>query len=102
MRGELTDNITDSIYQEHDKIAMTFDDPGDVRLLVDAREAGKVWAKARKQFRSVLKKGEIKKVAIFGNQPFLRAMLTFYRIVSGVNKVRNFSSKDDAIAWLND
>ena len=63
---------------------------------------GKAFSKARKQFVSVLKKDEVKKVAILGNKPFMRAMLAFYRIVSGVDKIRNFSSKDDAIVWLND
>jgi len=102
MSGELTDDVTDAIYEEHDRIAATLDDPDDIRLLVDAREGGKACSKARKQFTSVLKKEEIKKVGIIGNMPFLRAMLTFYRIVSGVDKVRKFSSKEDAIAWLND
>ncbi len=98
--GELSDDVTDMIYRENEKIAATFDDPNDIRLLVDARESGKAYSKARKQFSGVLKKKEIKKIAVLGNKPFLKAMLTFYRIVAGVDKIRSFSLKDDAIAWL--
>ena len=69
-------------------------------LLVDTYEGGKTLSKARKTFTTVLQKDSLHKVAILGNKPFIRAMLKFHRIVSGVDKMRIFLNKDDAIKWL--
>ena len=100
--GEIEGIDSQVIYDKTEQAVLTLDNPNEIKLLVDARDAGKAFSKARKQFVSVLEKDEVKKVAILGNKPFMRAMFAFYRIVSGVDKIRSFSSKNDAIVWLND
>ncbi len=100
IRGSISIETSNMLFAKNDEIVKTLDDPHDVRMLVDATESGKTDSKARKQFNQVLKDDNVKKMAILGNKPFLRAMLAFHRIVTGVDKIRNFSSREDAIEWL--
>lgn len=100
--GEIKDEESKILFKKTEQVVLTLNNPDNVKLLIDASDAGKAFSKARKQFVSVLKKDDVKKVAILGGKPFMQAMLAFYRILSGVDKLRSFSLKEDAIAWLND
>jgi len=100
--GEIKDDESKILYKKTEQVVLTLNNPDNVKLLIDASDAGKAFSKARKQFVSVLKKDDVKKVAILGGKPFMRAMLAFYRILSGVDKIRGFSLKENAIAWLSD
>ncbi len=100
IRGFISIETSQMLFARNDEIVKTLDNPNDVRMLIDATESGKTDSKARKQFNQILKDDNVKKMAILGNKPFLRAVLTFHRIVTGVDKIRIFSSREDAITWL--
>ena len=98
--GDTTAEISKEVYEKTEKTVLAIGNPDKINLIVDTFDAGKALSKARKTFNTVLQKDIINKVAILGNKPFLRAMLKFHRIVSGVDKMRIFVNKDEAIAWL--
>ncbi len=100
IRGFVSIERSEMIFAKNDEIVKTLDNPDNVRMLIDAQETVKTDSKSRKQFNSVLKDDNVSKIALLGDKPFLRAMLTFHRIVTGVDKLRNFSSREDAITWL--
>jgi len=98
--GDTTADMDKEIYEKTEKAILAIGNPYTVNIIVDTFDAGKTLSKARKSFNAVLQKDRVNKVAIMGNKPFLRAMLKFHRIVSGVDKMRIFENKDEAIAWL--
>ena len=98
--SDTTAEMSKEIYEKTEKAISSIGNPQKINILIDTFDAGKALSKARKTFNAVLQKDIINKVAILGNKPFLRAMLKFHRIVSGVDTMRIFVNKDDAIAWL--
>ena len=98
--GDTTAELSKEIYEKTEKTLQSMGNPPEFSFLVDTYDAGKAFAKPRKTFTTILQKDRLHKVAILGNKPFLRAMLKFHQIVSGVDKMRIFLNKDDAIAWL--
>lgn len=98
--GDTTAELDKELHTKTEKALQSIGNPPKFSFLVDTFDAGKALSKARKSFNAVLQKDSLYKVAILGNKPFVRAMLTFHRIVSGVDKMRIFLNKDDAIIWL--
>lgn len=98
--GDTTAEMNNKIYEKTEKTISAMGNPDKINFLVDAFEGGKTLSKARKTFNAVLQKDRVNKVAVLGNKPFIRAMLKFHRIVSGVDKMRIFLNRDDAIMWL--
>jgi hypothetical protein len=98
--GDTTSEMDKEIYEKTEKAILAIGNPYKINIIVDTYDAGKTLSKARKSFNAVLQKDRVNKVAILGIKPFLRAMLKFHRIVSGVDKMRIFENRDEAIAWL--
>lgn len=69
-------------------------------VFIDNNKAGKISSKARKIFHKLDNREASGKVAIFGLHPVARVIASFYMGVSKNKKMRFFSNKEEALAWL--
>jgi hypothetical protein len=83
-------------------IARELKDPQRVRVLAVSAKVGKIESKARKILMNDLNDPTLYKMALVGSNPFLKALISFVFIVTGLDKARMFSNEKDAIGWLNE
>ena len=85
-----------------DLMVNLLDEHGEMNILVDLSKADRPTAEQRKvivnALRSYLKK--IKKVAIFGQTPLMKAVSYFIIHAAGYSNTRFFDSRNKAEAWL--
>jgi hypothetical protein len=101
-------NITGPIDEEDAKkissatraAARQLKDPQRVRILAVSSNVEKIESKPRKILMNDLKDPTLNKMAFVENNPYLKALISFTFILTGVDKVRMFSNEKDAIDWL--
>jgi hypothetical protein len=102
-------NITGQFDEEEAKkisnatraVARELKDPQRVRILAVASNVGKLGSKARKILMNDLKDPTLYKMAFVDSNPFIKVLISFIFILTGLDKVRMFSDEKDAIGWLN-
>jgi hypothetical protein len=82
------------------KFAQQLRDPKCVKILFDAREAGRASFQARRAMVRTLQRPLLSRLAVFGAQPVGRLMIRFILRVSGETKIRFFDEEKEAIEWL--
>jgi hypothetical protein len=82
-------------------VARELKDPRRVRILAIASNVGKLGSKARKILMNDLNDPTLYKMAFVDTNPFIKALISFIFIVTGLDKERMFSDEKDAIGWLN-
>ena len=73
---------------------------GKVNFMIDLNKSGKNSPGARKTWKTLTEHDNTGKVATFGLHPVAKVIASFVMRVSGGNKMRFFSTKEEAIAWL--
>ena len=71
-----------------------------LRLLVDARRAGKLSPAARKTFAGLSRDPRVGKCAILGLGRYQSLMVNLFNRAAGRDKVRLCASLEQALAWL--
>jgi hypothetical protein len=82
-------------------MAQELKDPQRVRILAVSSNVGKMGSKVRKILMNDLKDPTLYKMAFAESNPYLKALISFIFIVTGLDKVRMFSNEKDAQDWLN-
>ncbi|WP_321289707.1 STAS/SEC14 domain-containing protein [uncultured Sunxiuqinia sp.] len=73
---------------------------GKVNFLIDLNKSGKNTPGARKTWKILTEHDNTEKVATFGLHPVAKVIASFVIRASSGNKMRFFSTKEEAIAWL--
>jgi hypothetical protein len=82
-------------------IARELKDPQRVRILAVSSKVGKIESKARKILMNDLNDPTLCKMAFVGSNPFIKALISFVFILTGLDKARMFLDEKDAVGWLN-
>ena len=71
---------------------------GKLNYLIDLNKAGKNSPEARKMWKTLTEDDNTEKVAMFGLHPVAKVLASFVMGISSGNKMRFFSTKEEAIA----
>ena len=74
--------------------------PTEVCILVEGEELGRLPKPTRSVAMETLKRPDLKRVAIVTSSRFGRIMLRFIVVATGIDKVRAFRDKAEALKWL--
>jgi len=74
--------------------------PAEVRILVEGKGIGRLSKPTRSAAMEALKRPDLKKVAVVTSNRFGRIMLRFIVVATGIDKVRAFPDKVEALKWL--
>jgi mitochondrial fission protein ELM1 len=100
--GPVDEEDTKNITAVSKALVKQLKDPQKVKLLVSVSNFRSTPSKVRKLFINGLKLNSVYKVAITGPNPYLEALITFFFIATGINKVKLFNNEREAIQWLNE
>jgi hypothetical protein len=76
--------------------------PDKVKILVVTERYGKTTPKARRHLMQDMNRPELYKMAIVGSNPYARAFINLYLLVTRSKKVKTFLREQDAMEWLKD
>ena len=99
VEGSFTEQSFKKHIEEMGEVVSQLKDPNNVLVLIDARRIGKAGYKVRKHGNKLFKNG-LKKVALWGCNPVVRTLVTFFSITFSSEKMKAFSTKDKARQWL--
>lgn len=85
--------------KEMSAVVSQLKDPNNVLILIDAHKIGKAGHRVRKHGNKLFENG-LKKVALWGCNPVIRTLVSFFSIAFGSGKMRAFLTKDEARQWL--
>jgi hypothetical protein len=85
---------------ETEACAQRLEDPGRVRILVNAPKLGHSNRQARRAMADSLRRPTLHRLAIHGANPIGRVMIRFLTVAAGVDKARGFATESEAVAWL--
>ena len=86
--------------EEVEGVVAQLKDPDNVHILVDAHKMEKSGYRVRKVGNELFNKNGLKKVALWGCNPLVRTLVTFFSIAFGMEKMKAFLAKDEARQWL--
>jgi pantoate kinase len=75
-------------------------DPNNVRVLTVSNDFGKATSRARKQLMKNLNESKLHKMAVMGKNPFMKTLITFIVMATGLKKVKLFTGEKEALDWL--
>jgi hypothetical protein len=74
--------------------------PENVRILVEGVEIERMRRHVRAAAIDVLRKPDLKRMAVVSSSAVVRIMLRFMSVVTGLDKIRTFADETTAVAWL--
>ena len=74
--------------------------PDEVRVLIEGTGLGSLPRGVRSATIETLKHPDLKRVAVVTSHRFTRIMMRFIVTVTGIQKIRAFSNREDALDWL--
>lgn len=86
--------------QETSAVIRRLRNPGDVRLLVDARTMGRPSLEVRRLALGTLDIPELTRFAVWGAGPVARALFRILRAFTRSRKLRLFATEREAVEWL--
>jgi ABC-type cobalamin transport system permease subunit len=99
--GQIDEEDAKKISSTTRAVARELKDPRRVRILAVGANVGKTGSKVRKILMNDLNDPTLYKIALVDSNPFIKALISFMFIVTGLDKARTFSDEKDAIGWLN-
>jgi hypothetical protein len=96
----LDDEVSRRLFNKTAELAAKLKDPRKIRILAVSDTFGKPTPAARRSLMNNVKRSELYKLAMVGNNPFMRAVISFFLSVGSTGKVRLFENEDDALEWL--
>jgi hypothetical protein len=100
IEGPIDDEDSQRIVDMITEFKKKLREPDKVRILAISETAAKPTPRARRLLMKNTKRNDFYRIAIVGNNPYMRAVFSFFLIVSGSNKIRLFANKNDALDWL--
>lgn len=100
LTGQIDEEEAKKVSSATRALAQELKDPQRVRILTVSSNVGKPRPKVRKILMNDLNDPTLYKLALVDSNPFLKALISFIFIVSGISKARMFLNETDAIGWL--
>jgi hypothetical protein len=100
--GQIEEEDAKNIETMSEKLVTQLKDPRKVKVFISVSNLSRMSSKVRKIFINGLKRNNLYKVAITGSSPYLKAVITFFFIAAGINKVKLFNNEREAIRWFNE
>lgn len=75
-------------------------DPDKVCVLALSDLTAKATPGARRMLMENINRNDLYKMAMVGKNPYMKAVLTFFLMVSGTKKIGIFTSENEALEWL--
>lgn len=102
VEGQIDEETSQAVLDTIEKLVPGLKNPEKVKTLVISSNFGKATPKGRKIFYENVKRPTLYKMAFVGKSMYIKAIITFIQIFSGLKKVRLFSDEQEAIRWLNE
>ena len=96
--GELDEETMNMMYDAFLKFVTMVE--GEVKVIVDLNETGKMSTGARKAAAKMADDEKIGKIAFFGLHPVARVIASFFMGIAQKNDMHLFRTEAEALAWL--
>lgn len=100
VEGDFSEKDSDRIVAMIGELKPRLRDPDRIRILALSEKPGKPTPSARRSLLENAKREDLYKMAIAGGNPYMKALVSFFCIASGMKKVRAFTKESDALQWL--
>jgi hypothetical protein len=100
VEGVIDDEDSESIKTMTERLSAGLKDPHKIRVLTVSNDIGKASSKARRSLLKNMEDPDLYKIAVMGNNPYMKILFSFILKATRIKKARVFTDEHEAVRWL--